>query len=113
MNFILIVGQGSVSIGVIYVSASSLRGFLFSLFESPPYFLTNKFCIFLIAVLIFPFVLKREIKGIRAAAFIMLSLIFLFIITLLIYYFQNYHKLRELYPHSKFNVPFLPERPAF
>ena len=41
----------------------------------------------------------------------MLSLIFIFIISLLIYYLQNYSDLRKQHPDVNFSVPFLPEKP--
>ncbi len=63
---------------------------------------------FFISVIISPFAFKKEIKGIRAAALVMLLLVVAFSGCLIAYFFQNYWSLRASHPSSNFSISVLP-----
>lgn len=65
-------------------------------------------CVLSISALLFPFVLKREVKGLNAGALIMFASIILVIFLVAIAYITNYRDIRQRNPHSNFSIPLWP-----
>ena len=111
VNILLIVGQSSVCIGALYVSSTSLLGFIDQLFKSNPAWLSYELCVVMSGVILLPFSIKKEIKGVKVGSIINITLVLAFIVSLVVYFVLNYSEIRANNSTTNFKVAILPQLP--
>lgn len=111
MIAIQMLGAVGFSIATIYLSATTLMGIFQRIVSydtlSPTWF--QALCVLSICIILLPFVLKREVKGLHSAALILFVSLILLTGLCIYYYFSYYHYVRKNNPDVRFRVPLWPE----